>query len=74
MFLITPLFCLVGGLLGIFFIGFVHDSKTADIGSMLLVMPQMFLSGAMIPISHSSYLHCRDFDVYEIRAESLKCR
>lgn len=54
LFLISPLFCLVGGALGIFFIGFVQDSKTADMGSILLIMPQMFLSGAMIPIQHST--------------------
>ncbi|WP_211745615.1 ABC transporter permease [Paenibacillus sp. Marseille-Q4541] len=54
LFLISPLFCLVGGALGIFFIGFVQDSKTADMGSMMIIMPQMFLSGAMIPIQHST--------------------
>lgn len=54
LFLLSPLFCLAGGSLGIFFIGFVQDSKTADFGSMLLIMPQMFLSGAMIPIEHST--------------------
>lgn len=54
LFLITPVFCLVGASLGMFFIGFVTDSKVADVGSMLLVMPQMFLSGAIIPINHSS--------------------
>lgn len=54
LFLITPLFCLVGGALGIFFIGFVQDSKAADVGSMLLIMPQMFLAGAIIPIQHST--------------------
>lgn len=52
--LVTPVFCLVGASLGIFFISFVNDSKVADIGSMLLVMPQMFLSGAIIPINNSS--------------------
>lgn len=54
LFLTTPLYCLVGASLGIFFIGFVQDSKAADVGSMLIVMPQMFLSGAIIPIFHST--------------------
>ncbi|MCK0471660.1 ABC transporter permease [Halalkalibacter sp. APA_J-10(15)] len=51
--LITPVIGMVGASLGIFFIGFVRDSKTADAGSMLLVMPQLLLSGALIPITHS---------------------
>ncbi|HET7627518.1 MAG TPA: ABC transporter permease [Bacillales bacterium] len=54
LFLISPLFCLVGGSLGMFFIGFVTDSRVADFGSFLLIMPQMFLSGAIIPINHST--------------------
>lgn len=54
LFAITPIFSLVGASLGIFFIGFVQDSKVADVGSMLLVMPQMFLAGVMIPIAHST--------------------
>lgn len=54
LFLITPAFCLVGASLGVFFIGFVQDPKVAAIGSMAIVMPQMFLSGAIIPISNSS--------------------
>lgn len=51
---LTPLFCLVGASLGVFFIGFVSDSRTADMGSWLLIMPQMFLSGAIIPISDTT--------------------
>lgn len=56
LFLITPIFCLVGSALGIFFIGFVQNSKAADIGSMAIIMPQMFLAGAIIPIAHSTGL------------------
>jgi ABC-2 type transport system permease protein len=52
--LVTPAFCLVGASLGVFFIGFVQDPKAIQIGIMENVMPQMFLSGAIIPISHSS--------------------
>lgn len=52
--LITPVFCLSGASLGIFFIGFVTDPKVAQMGAMLIVMPQMFFSGTIIPISHSA--------------------
>lgn len=52
--LATPVFCLVGASLGIFFIGFVQSSKAAQMGAMLICMPQMFLAGTIIPISNSS--------------------
>jgi ABC-2 type transport system permease protein len=52
--LVIPSFCLVGASLGVFFIGFVQDPKATSVGIMAIVMPQMFLSGAIIPISHSS--------------------
>ncbi|MDF2543770.1 MAG: type transporter [Herbinix sp.] len=51
--MITPAFCMVGASLGMFFIGFVQDSKVAQMGAMILVMPQMFFSGTIIPISNS---------------------
>ena len=51
---LAPILALAGGALGVLFIGFVHDPKVADVGSMLLVMPQMFLSGSLIPNSGSS--------------------
>lgn len=54
LFLITPVFCLVGASLGMLFIGFVQDVNVAQMGSMILVMPQMFFSGTIIPISHST--------------------
>lgn len=54
LFAITPVFGLVGASLGIFFIGFVQDSKVADMGSLLLIMPQMFLAGVIIPVAHST--------------------
>lgn len=54
LFLITPTFCLVGASLGMLFIGFIQDAKVAQMGAMLLVMPQMFFSGTIIPISHST--------------------
>ncbi len=51
---LAPILALAGGSLGVIFIGFVHDPKTAAVGMPLLVFPQMFLSGAMIPVAASS--------------------
>jgi ABC-2 type transport system permease protein len=51
---LAPILALAGGSLGILFIGFVQDPKTAAVGMPLLVFPQMFLSGAMIPMAASS--------------------
>ena len=51
---LAPVLALAGGALGVFFIGFVQDPKVAGLGVALLVFPQMFLSGALIPISNSS--------------------
>lgn len=52
--LVIPAFCLVGSSFGLFFIGFVQDPKVAQMGVMLIVMPQMFMAGTIIPISHSN--------------------
>ena len=52
--ILAPVLALAGGALGVLFIGFVQDPKTADVGSMLLVMPQMFLAGSIIPNASSS--------------------
>ncbi|MBI3748137.1 MAG: ABC transporter permease [Chloroflexi bacterium] len=51
---LAPILALAGGALGVFFIGFVQDPKVAGLGVALLVFPQMFLSGALIPIANSS--------------------
>ncbi|MCL6626971.1 MAG: ABC transporter permease [Alicyclobacillus shizuokensis] len=51
---LSPLICLSGGALGTLLVGVVHDQKTAQIGTPMVVFPQMFLSGAMIPVNHSS--------------------
>ena len=51
---LAPVLALSGGALGIFFIGFVHDPKVAAVGVPLLIFPQMFLSGALIPVSAST--------------------
>jgi ABC-2 type transport system permease protein len=51
---LAPILALAGGSLGVFFIGFVHDPKTAGTGVALLVFPQIFLSGALIPTAGST--------------------
>lgn len=51
---LSPLMCLSAGALGMLVIGVIKSNKTANFAMMLIVMPQMFLSGAIIPISNSS--------------------
>ena len=51
---LAPILALAGGALGVLFIGFVQDPKVAGIGVALLVFPQMFLSGAMIPVQNAT--------------------
>ena len=51
---LSPLMCLSAGALGMLVIGVIKNNKTANFAMMLIVMPQMFLSGAIIPISNSS--------------------
>jgi ABC-2 type transport system permease protein len=51
---LSPLMCLSGGALAMIIIGLVKSNKTANIAMMLITMPQMFLSGAIIPINNSS--------------------
>ena len=53
---LAPILAVSGGALGILFIGFVNDPKVAGLGVALLVFPQMFLSGALIPTTNSSGL------------------
>jgi ABC-2 type transport system permease protein len=54
--LLSPLMCLSGGALAMIIIGLVKNNKTANIAVTLITMPQMFLSGAIIPINNSSGL------------------
>ena len=54
--MLAPILAIAGGALGILFIGFVQDPKVAGLGVVLLVFPQMFLSGALIPSTNSSGL------------------
>lgn len=52
--LLSPLMCLAAGSLALMIISLVKDNKTANIAVSLITMPQMFLSGAIIPINNSS--------------------
>jgi ABC-2 type transport system permease protein len=51
---LAPLLALCGGALGAFLVGFVPDANTASLVTGLAVFPQMFLSGALIPVASSS--------------------
>jgi ABC-2 type transport system permease protein len=51
---LSPLMCLSGGALAVIVIGLIKSKKAANMAIMLIVMPQMFLSGAIIPINNSS--------------------
>jgi ABC-2 type transport system permease protein len=53
-FALTPVLALAGGALGVFFIGITQDPKVVAAGVPLLIFPQIFLSGALIPIAASS--------------------
>ena len=55
-FALTPLLGLAGGALGVFFIGITQDPKVVAVGVPLLIFPQMFLSGALIPVAASAGL------------------
>jgi len=50
---LSPLICLSGGALAMIIIGLIKSKKTANFAVMLITMPQMFLSGAIIPIQNS---------------------
>jgi ABC-2 type transport system permease protein len=51
---LSPLICLSGGALAMIIIGLIKNKRTANQAVMLIVMPQMFLSGVIIPINNSS--------------------
>lgn len=52
--LLSPLMCLAAGAMSMIFIGLIKSKKAASMAVMLITMPQMFLSGAVIPINNSS--------------------
>ena len=51
---LSPLLCLSGGALAMIIIGLIKNKRAANVAVMYIVMPQMFLSGAIIPINNSS--------------------
>jgi len=50
---LSPLMCLSGGALAMILIGLIKNKTAASMAVSLITMPQMFLSGAIIPINHS---------------------
>jgi ABC-2 type transport system permease protein len=50
----SPLMCLAAGSLAVVCIGFIQKAATAGMVIMMLAMVQTFLSGALIPITHST--------------------
>jgi ABC-2 type transport system permease protein len=52
--ILSPLMCLAAGAMAIIFIGLIKSKKAASMVVMLITMPQMFLSGAIIPINNST--------------------
>ena len=53
---LAPMLALAGGALGVFLIGLSQDSKVVAVAVPLLIFPQTFLSGALIPVAASSGL------------------
>jgi len=51
---LAPLMCLSAGALAMIVIGCIKNNRVANLAVMLVVMPQMFLSGAIIPITQNS--------------------
>lgn len=51
---LSPLMCLSAGALAMIVIGMIKSNKMANLAVMLITMPQMFLSGAIIPIGNAS--------------------
>jgi ABC-2 type transport system permease protein len=50
---LSPLICLAAGAMAVVPIGLIKNRRSANMVTMLLVMSQMFLCGAIIPINHS---------------------
>ena len=51
---LSPLMCLSGGALAMILIWLIKNKRTANLAVMLITMPQMFLSGAIIPINNTN--------------------
>jgi ABC-2 type transport system permease protein len=53
-FALSPLICLSAGAMAMLIFGVIKNNKISNMAAMLITMPQMFLSGAIIPINNSS--------------------
>ena len=51
---LAPLMCLSAGAFAMILFGVIKSNKVANMTAMLITLPQMFLSGVLIPISNSS--------------------
>jgi ABC-2 type transport system permease protein len=51
---LSPLMCLAAGAFAMLLIGCIKNKSAANMAVMFITMPQMFLSGAIIPITNSS--------------------
>jgi ABC-2 type transport system permease protein len=51
---LSPLICLSAGALSIIIIGVIRNTRTASLVASFMILPQMFLSGVIIPINHSN--------------------
>jgi ABC-2 type transport system permease protein len=51
---LSPLMCLSGGALAMILIGVIRNRTAANMAVSLVTLPQMFLSGAIIPVNNSS--------------------
>jgi ABC-2 type transport system permease protein len=53
-FALSPLMCLSAGAMAMILFGVIKSNKLANLAVMMITMPQMFLSGALIPVNQSS--------------------
>ncbi len=54
--LLSPLICFAGGAMSMILMGIIKNPRTANFAIMMIVMPQIFLSGAIIPINESNMI------------------
>jgi len=54
--ILSPLICFAGGAMSMILMGVIKNPKTANFVLMFLTMPQIFLSGAIIPINNSNII------------------
>jgi ABC-2 type transport system permease protein len=53
---LSPMMCIAAGAFTVLLIGCIKNKKAANMAVTMVTMPQMFLSGAIIPINNSSGL------------------